>query len=358
MRTFYCSNCKHRVFFENVQCTNCQSTLAFLPDQGTISALKPTADGVFVPVAPGKHPRSYRLCQNMIDHAACSWAVPADTKQPFCRSCRLNETIPDLSQPGAKDAWIRLERSKRWLLCNLMRLGLHVPARLDPEGHKMRFAFLADTKTQKAFTGQADGLITININEADDPFREKIRHQLGETYRTVLGHFRHEIGHYYWDQLIQGGPHLEAFRELFGNDTQDYQASLERHYKEGPPSDWPTHFVSSYASMHPWEDWAETWAHYLHLVDTLETARFVDLVLKVKVERGSKSESVDAAEIDFTDFEDMLRSWVPFTIALNSLNRSMGLMDAYPFVLSESAIDKLRFVHRVVQASKGSPDEA
>jgi hypothetical protein len=357
MRTFYCSNCKHRVYFENVQCTNCMSTLAFLPDQGTIFALKPSEDGTFLPITAEKKPRSYRLCQNTIEHAACSWAVPADTDQVYCRSCRLNETIPDLSQPGAKDAWIRLERSKRWLLCNLMRLGLHVPARLDAAGHKMRFAFLADTKTEKAFTGHTDGLITINIAEADAPFREKIRLQMGETYRTVLGHFRHEIGHYYWDQLIKDGPHLPAFRELLGDDTASYEDSVKRHYADGPPTDWPMNFVSSYASMHAWEDWAETWAHYLHLVDTLETARYVDLVMKVKVERGAKAESVDAAEIDFSDFDDMLHSWIPFTIALNSLNRSMGLLDAYPFVLSDPAIEKLRFVHRIVQESKATPSD-
>jgi hypothetical protein len=357
MKTFYCTVCKHRVFFDNVKCKNCSATLAYFPDLKTMSALEPSGDGTYITRGMSatlglKSELQYRLCQNAIDHEICSWAVPVSADQPFCRACRLNVTIPDLSDPKAKDAWHRLERAKRWLLANLFSLDLPVPTHPpDAESGDMRFSFLADTKTEKVFTGQSDGLITINIAEADDPFREKIRQQLGETYRTVLGHFRHEIGHYYWDKLIKDSDNLEACRAEFGDDSEDYEESLKRHYKTGAPADWGDRFVSTYASMHPWEDWAETWAHYLHMVDTLETARYYQLVVAEKLERG-KSEAVEVASVDFGDFEAVLHAWLPFTIALNSLNRSMGLSDAYPFVLSERAVQKLRFVHRIVQGAR------
>ena len=351
MKTFYCTTCKHRVFFENVSCMHCGARLAFLPDRNSIGALKEVSDGGYALQANGTS-ASYRLCQNAIDHANCSWAVPTADPDPYCRACRLNETIPDLSNDTAKDAWLRLERAKRWLLCNLLSLKLPLPDRLDADNRLLRFSFLADTDEQQVFTGQSDGLITINIAEADDPFREKIRNQLGETYRTLLGHFRHEIGHYYWDQLIANSQLLSPFRREFGDERQDYEQALKRHYAQGA-HDWQTRYVSAYASMHPWEDWAETWAHYLHIVDTLETARACDLVVAEKPERGQK-QAVRAAAVHLGDFDEMISAWIPFTIALNSLNRSMGLNDAYPFVLSECAIAKLRFVHGVVHGESHS----
>lgn len=350
MQAFHCTSCRHRVFFDNVQCTNCQAKLAFLPDRNTMSALEQQADGHFAPIPIAGGAR-YRLCQNAIDYGACSWAVRADDPELLCRACRLNERVPDLSQPEPREAWLRLEASKRWVLSNLFTLELPVPSRIDPEQRGLRFAFLKDTEAEKVFTGQSDGLITINIAEADDPFREKIRRELGETYRTLLGHIRHEIGHYYWDQLIKDSPRIEAFRRLFGDEREDYQEALKRHYDQGAPSDWRSRFASAYASMHPWEDWAETWAHYLHLIDTLETARAYDMVVNPKVEPQAEGE-VAAASIDPQDFDSLYRSWVPFTIALNSLNRSMGQPDAYPFVLSEPSVEKLRFVHGVVQSCK------
>jgi hypothetical protein len=351
MQAFFCTSCKHRVFFENVQCTNCQAKLAFLPDRNTISALEQQADGTFATL-PATGNARYRMCQNAIDHGACTWAVRVDDPEVLCRACRLNDTIPDLSQPDARDAWLRLEVAKRRLICNLISIGLPVPTHIDAEHAKLRFAFLKETGAEKVFTGQSDGLITINIAEADDPFREKIRQQLGENYRTLLGHFRHEVGHYYWDQLIKDSPRLEQFHALFGDETQSYQEAVDRHYKNGPPPDWRNRFVSAYATMHPWEDWAETWAHYLHLVDTLETARAYDMVLNAKSEAQSNDAKVAAARVDPQDFESMYRAWVPFTLALNSLNRSMGHPDAYPFVLSEPSVEKLRFVHGVVQSCK------
>jgi hypothetical protein len=351
MQAFHCTACQHRVFFDNVQCTNCQAKLAFLPDRNSMSALEQQADGLFAPV-PVIAGARYRMCQNAIDHGACSWSVRADDPEPLCRACRLNDVIPDLSHPQAREAWLRLEAAKRWVLSNLFTLELPVPTRIDAEQRGLRFAFLKDTDEEKVFTGQSDGLITINIAEADDPFREKIRKQLGENYRTLLGHMRHELGHYYWDQLIKDSPRHEAYRALFGDERESYDEACKRHYEKGAPSDWRSRFVSAYASMHSWEDWAETWAHYLHIVDTLETARAYELVVNPKTERAGADGPVAATGIDPSDFDSLYRSWVPFTIALNSLNRSMGQPDAYPFVLGEPSVAKLRFVHDVVQACK------
>ena len=190
-------------------------------------------------------------------------------------------------------------------------------------------------------TGHAGGLITLNVAEADDPERERQRKSMGEPYRTLLGHFRHEIAHYYWDRLVADSPAIEEFRRLFGDEREDYPAALQRHYAEGPPADWSEHFVTAYASAHPWEDFAETWAHYFHMVDTLETALAFGLRLRPQVAKGAGL----AAVIDFdpyiAEMDRIIDTWLPLTFAVNSINRSMGLPDLYPFVLPPPVIWKL-----------------
>jgi hypothetical protein len=225
-----------------------------------------------------------------------------------------------------------------------------VEGREEGQEGGLSFAFMAGGKDEPVFTGHSDGLITINVAEASDPFREKTRAQLGEAYRTVLGHFRHEIGHYYWDRLIKDSAWLAKSRELFGDETADYAEALERHYKDGSPADWAQRYVSQYASMHPWEDWAETWAHYLHIVDTLDTAKAYGLRVKVDQGAGEGVTVVDTEGVRSDDFDQMVKDWIPLTLALNSLNRSMGLHDLYPFVLRDVPLQKLRFVHQVISA--------
>jgi hypothetical protein len=178
-----------------------------------------------------------------------------------------------------------------------------------------------------------------------------MREKMGEAYRTVLGHLRHEIGHYYWDRLIRNSNSLDAFRQRFGDDTQDYDLAVQRHYEQGAPANWAESHISAYATMHPWEDWAETWAHYLHMIDTLETAKSHALSLRVPAaERTGDQISTDA--VAFRDFESLTSNWNAVTLALNSLNRSMGLKDAYPFVLSPKVLEKLRFVHEIIQSRR------
>jgi hypothetical protein len=291
----------------------------------------------------------YRLCRNYTAHAVCNWAIPTGDGNPYCRACRLNHMIPNLADAHAKEAWHRMEMAKRRLLYALMALGLPVETKAENPSRGLAFDFLQDSGPEKVFTGHSEGLITINIAEADDPFREKMREQMGETYRTVLGHFRHESGHYYWERLIDGGPLQDQFRRLFGDERASYDAARERHYRQGPPPSWWDRFVSSYASMHPWEDWAETWAHYLHMVDGLETARAHGLSLRPAPTGAAPERAVNIRRIDIHSFDDLLAGWLPLTVALNNMNRSFGTNDCYPFVLTEPAINKLRFVHDVVE---------
>jgi hypothetical protein len=354
MKIFSCSACGQTLFFENSQCTKCGRALAFLPDRMMLSAMEPAPEspGVFAALAPVTKGIRYRQCGNQIDHAACNWAVPEGDDHRYCRACRLNQMIPNLTDPAAQAGWVKLESAKRRLLYTLIGLGLPLDSRDEHPDVGVAFCFLQDEPgIDKVFTGHSDGLITINIAEADAPFREKTRLELGETYRTLLGHFRHEIGHYYWDRLINRSDRKTRFRALFGDESADYAEAVAAHYQRGAPVDWPTRFVSSYASMHPWEDWAESWAHYLHMVDTLETARSFGLALRPKPEGGARRPESRTRRLDFDDFDDLLSAWVPLTVAMNSLNRSMGLTDLYPFVLSTPAVEKLRFVHEIVEAA-------
>lgn len=358
MRIFTCSACKNMVFFENVQCTNCGHDLAYIPEHNVVSALsrshdrgaRITGETRFTALVPVAKRARYRLCKNGVEHAVCNWLIREDDPDEFCRACRLNVATPDLDKPEAWVAWRKLERAKRRLVYTLTELGLPIESRAERPEKGLAFAFLSDGDNgqKKVFTGHADGLITINTAEADDPFREQIRKEMDEAYRTLLGHMRHEVGHYYWDHLIRDSEWLEPWRALFGDERADYAGAMQRHYKEGAPADWALRFVSAYATMHPWEDWAETWAHYLHMVDTLGTARAHGVVLRAKAVGGAAAPTLAARRLDFEEFDDLIAGWVPLTLALNSLNRSMGLADPYPFVLSKTGITKLRFVHDVI----------
>lgn len=385
MKLFSCQSCQQMVFFENVSCTSCGHVLGFAPDRGVVCALEPVAAGTDATAAGlwrvcgQEDPRAakgspsdstlYRQCRNQTEHAVCNWLIPSSDPADLCRACRLNHTIPNLGSTGpqggqapdlkAKDAWHRLEMAKRRLIYALLELGLPVENKAENPSGGLAFDFLQDGSGPdgpRVFTGHSEGVITINIAEADDPFREKMRLQMGETYRTLLGHFRHEIGHYYWERLISGWgagtPHLARFRELFGDEQQDYAAAQQRHYSSGPPPDWTHTYVSAYASMHPWEDWAESWAHYLHIVDTLDTARAFSLSIRPRRAEPApvRDAAIAARQVDMSAFDELMAAWTPLTVALNALNRSMGMNDVYPFVLHSRPIEKLRFVHEVIGA--------
>jgi hypothetical protein len=176
---------------------------------------------------------------------------------------------------------------------------------------------------------------------------------MGEPYRTLLGHFRHEIGHYFWDRLVATDEGmLNAFRALFGDDRQDYDQALQKHYAEGPAADWRENYISMYATMHPWEDFAETFAHYLHIVDTLETAGAFGMKIKPRAARGHIEAAINFDPYKTRRWDQLIDAWLPIEFATNSMNRSMGLTDLYPFVLSPKAIEKLAFVHALTRRSE------
>ena len=345
MKLFKCQNCGETLYFENTRCEACGLTLGYLPALETLSALRPDGGMWTSLAAPG---RRYRYCANAM-HEVCNWLIPADIADQFCAACQHNRMIPDLTQPENLVHWRMVERAKHRLFYTLLKLRLPLVSKAqDPNG--LAFDFLADGPLP-VFTGHDNGLITINLAEADDAERERRRHQMGEPYRTLLGHFRHEIAHYYWTQLVAKSPSLRQFRELFGDEQRDYGAALREYYANGAPADWPERFVSAYAGSHSWEDFAETWAHYFHMVDTLETANAFGLVIKMKPSQGM------VTKIDFDPLEGdlncLIEAWLPLTFAVNSINRSMGLHDLYPFVLSPPPIAKLAFVHERIRDQAG-----
>jgi hypothetical protein len=209
MKIFTCSACQHVLFFENSQCTRCGHTLAYLPDRGILSAMEKAIDGapdIYVAVDPAAGSARYRLCKNYTEYAVCNWAVPEHDSHEYCQSCRLNDTTPDLSESTALSSWQGLEIAKRRLVYTLLELGLPIEGKQEAQQLGLAFAFKGDGPDgQKILTGHCDGLVTINVKEADSPAREQTRVQLGERYRTLLGHFRHESGHYYWDRLLKNG---------------------------------------------------------------------------------------------------------------------------------------------------------
>jgi hypothetical protein len=349
MKVFHCDHCGHLVFFENTQCVNCGRLLAFLPDQQLVGSLDPaatSADRWRSPLA--RAAGEYRLCENYRVAQVCNWAVVEGDESTLCRSCRLTRVVPDLSVDGHKEAWYRLEVAKRRLVYSLLSLRLPFES--------LEFEFLADAApgAPPVLTGHSGGVITINVAEADDAERERRRHALREPYRTLLGHMRHESGHYFWTHLVEpDADRLRRFRELFGDDREDYAAALQRHYDTGPNADWQSQFVTAYASSHAWEDWAETWAHYLHMADTVETAAACGVSLRPRRpdEPVLPRVSTDVASAD-ASFERLLASWHPLTYMLNNLNRGLGLPDPYPFVLSPPAVEKLDFVHDTIAAAR------
>ena len=318
--------------------------------------------------------QTYTRCGNLATPAACNWLVPiapqeinAQGAQParlLCQACRLNRTIPDLNDTAHPDngvLWGRIELAKRRLFSSLLALRLPVASLTEDPVRGISFDLLRSPDAGPAvMTGHKAGLITLNLQEADDAVREAVRSAMREPYRTLLGHFRHEIGHYYWDRLVRGTPWMDGFHELFGDETQDYAACLRKNYLEGPPDQWWRRYVSAYASTHPWEDWAECWAHYLHMRDTIDTAVSLGL-------------ATDSAHLEFTaytldtlyqpehpeaqNFLAFLNDWTRLTTLLNEMSRSMGQPDFYPFVLPHEVIAKLHFIHLLVTSGSWMPQD-
>jgi hypothetical protein len=354
-------HCGQSIFFPNTQCLACSSALGYLPQQGKLAALEPGPHLNTWRLTDEPQAGLYRRCANLDTPAACNWLFPEHSVGEFCIACSLNHTIPDLSIPENGPRWCKVETAKRRMVAQLISLGLPVIPKARDEARGLSFDFVGvDLEGKLPTTGHANGLITLDIKEADDDHRETIRIQMREPYRTLLGHFRHEVGHYYWDRLIADSHWLEGFRGLFGDDRASYADALDQHYQNGAPADWQQHFVSAYATMHPWEDWAETWAHYLHMMDAVDTAlgfgmsaRDMDFDY-----RPFPLETLyDPHHPGGPAFLSFVNAWIELAGMLNELSRSMGQPDFYPFVLSPAVITKLHFIHLVIQEAGGKADE-
>lgn len=415
-RAYQCQ-CGRPVFLRNSRCLACQTPLGYVIERLGVVPLAPVADTDEFTVFGDEQGPRYRRCANFTSAAGCNWMVPVlapdasaapaplaptpaasaaqgpDLVQPtagpvpqsaapapgpaanqasqdpatpvidaghahgllpgMCLCCSTTLTIPDLSVPENPQRWNLLEQAKRRLISQLLALGLPVTTRVQDPVHGLAFDFLSAMPGQPVLTGHAGGTITLNVSEADDVIREQVRAQMHEPYRTLLGHFRHEIGHYYWDVLVAThGDWLAGFRDLFGDERADYGEALRLHYQNGPQPDWATHFVSSYAAAHPWEDWAETWAHYLHMADTADTAlSFGVNALKVEVAEDDLFHVDDLWQPEHPQagqFLDFLNGWVRLTHVLNEFSRSMGQPDTYPFALPHAVVRKLQFIHQLV----------
>lgn len=348
MKLFNCKQCGQLLFFENTHCESCGSVLGFLSDDMQLHTLLPHPGQTFSLMGAGKE--HYRYCANA-QHWACNWLIPVHQDDPLCMACALNDTIPNLKQTGNVQLWRKLEAAKHRLVYSLLRLGLPLLSKTQQPEIGLAFDFLAEQQ-HTVLTGHAQGLITLNIAEADDAERAKRRQAMGEPYRTLLGHFRHEVGHYYWDRLIANTHFIYTYRKLFGDERQDYGETLKLYYKKGAADDWADYYISKYASAHPWEDWAESWAHYLHLIDTLETAHAFGLRVapKTMIQDESLNAHINKDPYTLKDFDEIISLWLPLTFAVNSINRSMGHDDLYPFVIPPPVMEKLRFIHQLCQA--------
>lgn len=344
MKTSKCGSCGNKVYFENVLCVRCGHALGFDSARLQMATLEPAADGLFRRIDM-RSAKRFRYCKNA-EHGACNWITAADSPTGLCLACAMNRTIPNLSLPGNLKAWQDFERAKKRLVYQVLRFTLPL------DGFSVGKARMIFDFAHATTTGHMGGAISVDMMEADSVWREQQRQMFEEPYRSLLGHLRHEAGHFYWMLLIDGTPKADEFRATFGDEREDYLTALNSFRMNGPPADWQESNVSAYASAHAWEDWAETWAHYLHMVDALETAETWALEPRASgLILGSlwpfKSYDVYREET----FDALMERWVPLTLALNSMSRSMGHIDFYPFVITNAVSDKLRFVHDIIRAN-------
>jgi hypothetical protein len=354
MKLYTCDNCHSLIYFENNVCLHCGYTQGFDAISLSMLTLISEKDNVFADLK--NKADKFHFCKNA-EFGTCNWVIPISQTSVYCPACDLNRIIPDLNKSDNLKRWKNIEIAKHRLVYSLLRLRLEVKKKIGDEEAGIAFDFMADTSPkEKIMTGHDNGIITLNIEEADEAERVKHKLDLGERYRTLLGHFRHEIGHYYWEVLIKNSDSLKPYRVLFGNEEKDYAGALKIYYKNGAPADWSENFISPYATSHPWEDWAETWAHYLHLMDTLETAFSFGIRIQpdmVQDTRGIQA-SIQQDPYDMEDFKQIIKWWLPLTFAVNSLSRGMGYADFYPFVISEPVVKKLQFIHELCLKNAGN----
>lgn len=342
MQRFTC-DCGNVLFFGSSRCLKCNSNVGY--DPGTSSMLKLRVNF------------ASKRCENGIKHGVCNWLLPTDSKEVLCLSCRMNQTIPDLSTERNRLLWGRMEMAKRRLIYTLIHMGITLPSKAEKPKAGLAFDIVSSLSNPSVTTGHLNGVITVNLEEADDTYRQINRQQLGENSRTLLGHFRHESAHYFWmrclSELTWDNPHRLAFRARFGDEWLDYSKALTTHYQMGPPVGWEQNYITGYAASHPWEDWAETWAHYLQIVDGLETCESLGILVKnialplvmLPGEAGALPSMLPQSPADDGEFLAWLQRWMCMSTVLNEISHSLGEQALYPFVISVPVAQKLRLAH-------------
>lgn len=313
MKIFQCSGCRADLFFDNLVCS-CGQAVAYDPAEQCFTSTE-------------------QFCANRAG-ITCNWIAAPD--QPLCESCRMTSMHPDLTVHGNETLWARAEKAKRHVLAGLMRWGWFTAQDTGPRPEFHMLAEATSSGTVDVTMGHASGLVTINLAEADALERVRRREMLGEPYRTMIGHFRHEIAHFLFERLSGTGSFLADFHALFGHETQDYGAALARHYEQGPPADWQNAHVTAYAAAHPHEDWAETAAHAMHLTDLTDSFHAAGL------SRG------DGPAPGYDAFHDpaparLLERAIAIGVGMNHVNRAVGQPDLYPFVNTPATREKLAF---------------
>ncbi len=353
MKTFYCQ-CGNKLFFENSLCLVCTREVGWCPVCKGIHAMEPDGQGNYQCLNP-ECQSNVMKCYNYAIYDVCNRMIENTGQlqgaENLCDYCRTTETIPDLSVAGNQQKWYELEVAKRRLLYLLDIIGLPYGTRTEnfelplvfdfkEDIQPVTFGWLKFGKEEKVFTGHANGKITVNIREADSVEREKLRVSFGETQRTLIGHFRHEIGHYYW-QLLISGKDEQAFKAQFGNhESPTYSEALNNYYQNGPKPDWKASYISAYATMHPWEDFAETFNTYLDMISVLDTADNNDLL------------QIPGEDLEDTQLEELLIRYADLSLKVNEVNRSLGLPDLLPETFSSPVVDKLRYIHRLIKRNR------
>lgn len=363
MKTYSCA-CGNPLYFENTTCLKCWHEVGFDPAALEMRRLDEVT--------------TLKRCANGAAHLqACNWLVPKEGDEAYCVSCRLSHLIPNLSSPNTLQLWVKMEMAKRRAMFSMLSLGLPLQPLPDPQALgalndkgqvvplALSYQILQPLPDAPVVTGHGAGMITLNLEEADDAIRESNRLSLNEPYRTLLGHFRHEIGHYYWSMWFENDPKrdevLGAFRELFGDERLSYADALQGYYRDGPRPGWRDSCISAYSTMHPWEDWAETWAHYLHMVDALESFESLGLRRSATMPRETV-EKIAPLPAPFqkkktAEFSERLQSWLELTPAINELAFSLGHNRSYPFVVSPPVVRKLFFIDCMVKRQVKAAEE-
>ena len=346
MQLFTCE-CGNVLFFGSSRCLKCSSDVGYDPQRGAMQRIKPGG--------------TMKRCDNGVKHDVCNWLLPASATAVLCVACRMNRTIPDTKEERNRVLWGRMEMAKRRLIYTLQHLGISLPTKKDDPKNGLAFDMMSTAANPTVTTGHLNGVITVNLEEADDTYRQFNRQQLGESSRTLLGHFRHESAHYLWQrqlsELAWDDPLRLAFRERFGDEWLDYAKALSTYYESGAPADWAQHYITAYASSHPWEDWAETWAHYLQILDGVKTCESLGMqvqhlalpLVMLPVESGALPAMLSSTPAEDGEFLAWLQRWMCLSTVLNEISSSLGEPALYPFVISVGAALKLRLAPHYAQ---------